>query len=298
MKAKLKVLFAQWASEYKDTQGLQGIANLYKQFPRRNRPAPKAVPPVIVANRAAASPPSPTFPRSPTTSASPSSSSRPSSSKVSDSSWRSSHKKSTSKGKNKHPTFNLEKEKPALNLALANASIASTNLLNALKLINREKERPSEKQETAQLYESCKTLRNNILRYIQHVESEQWLGSLIHAHEELAAALELYGAYDKPIEEDSDSDDEWNAASSSIDGGISKMAGALTLDDDAPPPAMPPRPEEKIPVEEEEEEEEDPDNPFGNQYEVDDVHEDDSRSGMRWCVTIMILFVWEDANGK
>ncbi|KAF8533808.1 hypothetical protein BDD12DRAFT_863378 [Trichophaea hybrida] len=276
VKAKLKDLFAQWAREYKDTQGLQGIANLYKQFPRRTRPAPK---PVTVA----ASPPSPTFSKSPQTSSSPSSSNRPSLTKTSDSGWRSSHKKSTSKGKNKHPAFNLEKEKPALNLALANASIASTNLLNALKLINREKERPSEKRETTQLYESCKTLRNNILRYIQHVESEQWLGSLIHAHEELASALELYEAYDKPIEEDSDSDDEWNTASS-IDGSVSKKAGALTLNDDAPPPAMPPRPAGKILAEKEEEEEEDPDDPFGNQYEVDDIAEDDSRSGMRWKV--------------
>ena len=180
--------------------------------------------------------------------------------------------------RSKHQSFNLEKEKPALNLALANASITSTNLLNALKLINREKERASQKHETVRLYESCKSLRSDILRFIQHVESEQWLGSLIHAHEELSAAMELYENYDKPVEEDSDSDDDWNlvASSDAVPDGV------------GPPPAMPPRPKGKMPAkgqeEGEEEEEEDPDDPFGNQYEVDDVADDDNRMGMRWFV--------------
>lgn len=190
--------------------------------------------------------------------------------------WRSSHKKTALKSK--HQSFNLEKEKPALNLALANASITSTNLLNALKLINREKERASQKHETVRLYESCKSLRSDILRFIQHVESEQWLGSLIHAHEELSAAMELYENYDKPVEEDSDSDDDWNLVASSD----------AIPDSASPPPAMPPRPKGKMPAkgqeEGEEEEEEDPDDPFGNQYEVDDVADDDNRMGMRWFV--------------
>ena len=234
VKAKLKVLFAQWAREYKDTQGLQGITNLYKQFPRRGRPA--VTKPAPAAN---SQPPS-GLSRSPPTSSSPSSSARVAGDSDggggggSGGGWRSSHKKTALKSK--HQSFNLEKEKPALNLALANASITSTNLLNALKLINREKERASQKHETVRLYESCKSLRSDILRFIQHVESEQWLGSLIHAHEELSAAMELYENYDKPVEEDSDSDDDWNLVASSD----------AIPDSASPPPAMPPRPKGKI----------------------------------------------------
>jgi hypothetical protein len=48
-------------------------------------------------------------------------------------------------------------------------------------------------------------------RYIQYVESEQWLGSLIHANEELVNALMAFEVLDKSVEDDSDSeDDEWN----------------------------------------------------------------------------------------
>ena len=192
--------------------------------------------------------------------------------------WGGSRRNTAPKSKSKpqqHQPFNLEKEKPALNLALANASITSTNLLNALKLINREKERASQKHETVQLYESCKSLRGSILRFIQHVESEQWLGSLIHAQEELLAAMELYENYDKPMEEDSDSDDDWNLVASSD----------AVPDTVTPPSTMPSRPKGKmLAKEQEEEEEDDPDDPFGDQYGVDDLGDEDNRMGMRWFV--------------
>jgi hypothetical protein len=246
VKAKLKVLFAQWAREYKD---VQGIANLYKQFPRKSRTQTQ---PLSVEK-----PPSPMMSR-PTSVLSSSSGTTPPQAPTSiktEGGWRS-HKKVSSKSKGKRASFNLEKEKPALNQALANSSRESTNLSNSLKLINREKERPSEKPEVRTHYENCKSLHTTIFRYIQHVESEQWLGSLIQAHEQLSTALHMYDTFDKPIDEDSDSEDEWNS-------DVSRRMGGLVIDPEGSASTVPPRPKAI-----DTEEEEDPDDPFGDQHAV------------------------------
>ena len=110
--------------------------------------------------------------------------------------------------KSKSRTFNLEKEKPQLLQTIASSSVASTNLMNALKLLNREKLRVSEHEETVNRFETCKALRRQILRYIQHVESEQWLGSLINANDSLVEALMAYEILDKSVDDDSDSEEQ------------------------------------------------------------------------------------------
>lgn len=113
--------------------------------------------------------------------------------------------------KSRSTAFDLEKEKPQLLQTIASSSVASTNLMNALKLLNREKLRVSEHAETVNRFETCKALRRQILRYIQHVESEQWLGSLINANDSLVEALMAYEILDKSVDEDSDSDgQEWS----------------------------------------------------------------------------------------
>jgi LAS seventeen-binding protein 5 len=43
---------------------------------------------------------------------------------------------------------------------------------------------------------------------IHHVESEQWLGALIHANDELVTALMTFEQVDRSINADSDSEDE------------------------------------------------------------------------------------------
>jgi hypothetical protein len=43
---------------------------------------------------------------------------------------------------------------------------------------------------------------------IHHVEDEQWLGSLLHANDELVTALMTFEQLDRSIDADSDSDDE------------------------------------------------------------------------------------------
>lgn len=74
-------------------------------------------------------------------------------------------KKSSSKSK-KHKPFNLEAEKDQMTRTIAEASIASTNLMNTLQSINREKERISENSTAVERFEKCKKLRRNILRYV------------------------------------------------------------------------------------------------------------------------------------
>ncbi|KAG5924500.1 hypothetical protein E4U53_003411 [Claviceps sorghi] len=123
------------------------------------------------------------------------------------------HKKSKSKSKSKskgkgRKAFNLDEEKDRMKSVIAECSMASTGLMNSLQTINREKERISENATAVEHFETCKTLRRRILRYIHQVESEEWLGSLLHANDELVRALMAFEQLDRSIEADSDSDDE------------------------------------------------------------------------------------------
>ena len=80
--------------------------------------------------------------------------------------FSSSNKSKKDKKKKKGKAFNLEEEKETMKSTIAEASVASTNLLNALKLINREKERISENQNAVHHFDFCKLLRRKILRYV------------------------------------------------------------------------------------------------------------------------------------
>lgn len=70
------------------------------------------------------------------------------------------------RSKKSSKAFNLEAEKDTMKSCIAEASVASTNLLNALRLINRELEQISENKVAAQQFDACKLLRRKILRYV------------------------------------------------------------------------------------------------------------------------------------
>jgi hypothetical protein len=76
------------------------------------------------------------------------------------------HKKSKSKSKSKGRQFSLEAEKEKMKSVIAESSIASTGLMNALQTINREKERISENKVATEQFEASKQLRRRILRYV------------------------------------------------------------------------------------------------------------------------------------
>jgi hypothetical protein len=223
VRAKCNTLYRQWAVAYKNTQGLSSIATLYKQLPNTKRPQPSQSK-VIRETEAEAAQDAHSPPASPKqTSRAPTSSSFPSASwapqrpvTLEKTEKSSLFKSSKDKSKGKRKPFNLEKEKGQLLETIASASVASTNLLNALKLINRENQRVSDNSECKNRFDTCKLLRRQILRYIQLVESEKYIGSLLSANDELVKALMAYEVMDKSIDDDSDSDAEYQASRESF----------------------------------------------------------------------------------
>lgn len=244
VRQKANVLFRQWAVAYKGTAGLERIAALHKELPRTKRPQPQQSRIVRQQDDEAARereehspPPSPPHAKRPEPHHAPSSSSSrpvalgnavplPSSSIF---------KRDKKDKKSKAKAFNLEREKGQLLETIASANVASTNLLNGLQLINREQQRVSENAEVMRRFEHCKQLRRQILRYIHLVESEQYIGGLLNANDELVKGLMAFEIMDKSIDDDSDSDNEL----SSSPPNESAMAG-LRIADHAP--AKPPRP--------------------------------------------------------
>ncbi|KAH9879642.1 hypothetical protein IAQ61_001461 [Plenodomus lingam] len=284
VREKAMILFRQWAVAYKGTPGLERIAALHKELPRTKRPQPQQSRIVRQQDAEAAreheehSPPSsPKLRRAEPQHVPAATSSRPvapgTSAPFSSSSL---FKRDKKEKKGRSTRFNLEKEKGQLLETIASANVASTNLLNGLQLINREQQRVSDNAEVMQRFETCKQLRRQILRYIHLVESEQYIGGLLNANDELVKALMAFEIMDKSIDDDSDSDDEELSTSPSAE---SAMAG-LKIDESAP--MKPPRPS-GIPMppvpavvrsgadpESDAEEEDDDDDPFGDQNgEVD-----------------------------
>lgn len=159
-------------------------------------------------------------------------------------------KPSKSSKKVKVTKFNLEKEKPDLLKNIAASSVASINLMNALRSFDREKRQVSEDQEIVKHFNECKQLRRKILFYIQRVESDEWIGSLIHANEELVNALMTFEVLDKGADDDSDSDqgiaqpDMSRAFMSASPPRASKSAyeafAGLTIESKKSPPRPPP----------------------------------------------------------
>lgn len=229
VKKKCQIVFRQWAVAYHSTQGMERIVALEKQLPKRKKPVTQAQSKVLQETEREASedPFGSTQDESmygeSSSMASPSLTPR-SNAAASITPTPKQHSKKSKPDKHgkksRSRAFNLEKEKPQLLQTIASSSVASTNLMNALKLLNREKLRVSEHAETVNRFETCKALRRQILRYIQHVESEQWLGSLINANDSLVEALMAYEILDKSVDDDSDSegqdrsDDERPAKSS------------------------------------------------------------------------------------
>ncbi|KAK6433806.1 hypothetical protein LTR95_010016 [Oleoguttula sp. CCFEE 5521] len=214
VRRKCNVLFNQWANAYKGTPGLERIANLYTELPKSQRPA--------AARQKVLQETGPFDSDGEPESHAPASRSRATSNVNASSSLQrpvtltptssTLTKLSKSLHKDKGPKpFHLAKEKDNMTSTIANASIASTNLLNGLQLINRETERVSDNREVVQRFDACKRLRRDILRYIQHVESDDWIGSLVNANDELVKALTAYEIMDRSVDDDSDSD-AWEQA--------------------------------------------------------------------------------------
>ena len=242
VRKRVNILFRQWAVAYKGTPGLERIAALHKELPRKSRPQPQQSRIIREQDAEAArereehSPPPIPQPRRPDPPHTSSLSSRPvtlgptTSSGGSSLFSRGKKDKKTPKGQK----FNLEREKGQMLETMASANVASANLLNGLQLINREQQRVSDNLEVMKRFETCKQLRRQILRYIHLVESEQYIGGLLNANDELVKGLMAFEIMDKSIDDD-DSDSEIEP-----DIAQAKLA-SLSMQEEAPP-AKPPRP--------------------------------------------------------
>ena len=268
VRQKANVLFRGWAVAYKGTPGLERIAALHKELPRTKRPQPQQSRIVRQQDAEAArereeNSPSPPRNRRPEPLASRSSNPVTLGAGTSTSSSSIFKRDKKDKKKTKGQPFNLEREKGQMLETIASANVASTNLLNGLQLINREQERVSENAEVMRRFETCKQLRRQILRYIHLVESEQYIGGLLNANDELVKGLMAFELMDKSIDDDSDSDNE--------EGNVAASMAGMSMNESAPP--KPPRPT-SIPMpsgfsgkqraEPQSEPEEDEDDPFGD----------------------------------
>src|SRR5271156_2761279 len=113
--------------------------------------------------------------------------------------------------------IDFTKERPVILQTIAAGQQNATNLSNALKRLNRETQHPNDDPQILQLYRQCRKLRRDILNYIQRTESEEWIGTLINANEELVQSLAHYEKALKPVEQDSDSD-AWSVSDSDGEG--------------------------------------------------------------------------------
>ncbi|KAL1970055.1 hypothetical protein VTN77DRAFT_6460 [Rasamsonia byssochlamydoides] len=291
VRAKCKQLFAQWATTYKDKPGMEGITALYRQLPKRKQPARQAQAKVLRETVPQEEPPmghsvSISVGEGPSTLLSSPTTSKSKPSKRSSLILSSSSKKKDKDRRHTPKPFNFEKEKPEIMQTIASSSVASTNLLNALKLVNRETRRVSDDAEVMTQFERCKQLRRQILRYIQHIETGDLLGSLIHANEELVTALMAFEVLDKSVDYDSDSEDEYNSPRSPTSRGLNESFAGLVIN--PPKPPRPPRPAsmpyfpkssyqtspfaandlESASETEHEDEDDDDDNPFGDKNAI------------------------------
>lgn len=293
VRKKATVIFRAWATDYKGVKGLERIATLYKEMPRRKQVVTRDKSKVVAETdnpfgeeeeeddyrRRDDAGPSSSFggrrPEPPVTGRIESFSHIGSSSKDKE---KKKKEKKTSRFGRSSKKFNLEAEKENMKATLADAERATADLLNALQTINREQERISENRLAVQRFEACKVLRRKILRYIHNVESEELLGGLLHANDELVQALMTFEQLDRSIDADSDSEDdmaaqqahiyrlitEQNAASAS--SPVSEQMAGLNLRDT--PPAQPSRPS-KTRAPPPDSDEDDEDDPFADRNAVE-----------------------------
>ncbi|OSD03205.1 seryl-tRNA synthetase [Trametes coccinea BRFM310] len=107
-------------------------------------------------------------------------------------------KRKASQPKTKRKPFNFEQEKPQILTAIANASQAANNLVNAMTLVNTEKERLEDNERVQECLAKVKLARKPVVRYIQLVENEEMIGVLIDTNDRIIAALENYDLLTKP----------------------------------------------------------------------------------------------------
>ncbi|KAJ7193390.1 hypothetical protein GGX14DRAFT_589471 [Mycena pura] len=96
------------------------------------------------------------------------------------------------KNRPKRLPFDFETEKPLVLGSIVDASQASSNLVNAITLVNPAKESLLTNERVQECLAKAKQVRKAVVRYIQLVENEELIGTLIEANDRIINALETY----------------------------------------------------------------------------------------------------------
>ncbi|KAI0651985.1 hypothetical protein C8Q79DRAFT_997182 [Trametes meyenii] len=107
-------------------------------------------------------------------------------------------KRKAAQPKPKRKPFVFEQEKPQILTAIANASQAANNLVNAMTLVNTAQESLESNERVQECLAKVKQARKQIVRYVQLVENEDMIGILIETNDRIIAALENYDLLSKP----------------------------------------------------------------------------------------------------
>ncbi|KAN0133242.1 hypothetical protein V8E53_008966 [Lactarius tabidus] len=108
-------------------------------------------------------------------------------------------RKATSRSTNTtRKPFDFEQEKGQVLTTIANASSAANNLANAITLVNTENDSLLTNERVQECLLKAKQSRKTIVRYIQSVEDEEIIGTLIETNDRIITALESYDKLSKP----------------------------------------------------------------------------------------------------
>ncbi|KAH9004035.1 hypothetical protein EDB86DRAFT_3207577 [Lactarius hatsudake] len=94
--------------------------------------------------------------------------------------------------------FDFEQEKAQVLTSIASASSAANNLANAITLVNTENDSLLTNERVQECLLKAKQARKTIVRYIQLVEDEEIIGTLIETNDRIITALESYSKLSKP----------------------------------------------------------------------------------------------------
>ncbi|KAF9460132.1 hypothetical protein BDZ94DRAFT_1223642 [Collybia nuda] len=95
-------------------------------------------------------------------------------------------------GRTNRAPFDFEKDKPKVLASIVDASQASSNLVNAITLVNPTTDNIQTNERVQECLSKAKQARKSVVRYIQLVENEEVIGTLIETNERIVSAIEMY----------------------------------------------------------------------------------------------------------
>ncbi|KAI1000523.1 hypothetical protein K3495_g7674 [Podosphaera aphanis] len=214
VKAKCHILFKSWATEYKNTEGLEQIAALYKQLPRHKQLSAQGkfkAPGEIEKNPFKDENSEVGQKKDLRSSSQTQNFSSPIS--LARSSWSplfsGTLKKNVSKEKEKTTKYSISQKKTLVKNSIAEASVAATCLMNVLRSMSNQQDQISRNEAALSHLKTCKSLRKTIINYIQNIDDEELISALLHANDQLVNAITIFEQLTNSTDADSDSDDEF-----------------------------------------------------------------------------------------